>query len=108
MQITRVWLFCFLGDGFGFSFFGLLAMRSFDLSLTPQELSKYDGEYYRRKYVACQGIVYDVTDCPKWFPALHENLHFPGQDLTGEFPDAPHSLEVFSHPCVKRVGRLIS
>lgn len=59
-------------------------------------------------YIACAGIVYDVTDCPKWRTGLHEELHFAGQDLTSELPDAPHELEVFRHPCVKRIGRLIS
>ena len=35
-------------------------------------------------YVAYAGVVYDVTDCPKWRRGLHENLHWPGQDLTAE------------------------
>lgn len=59
-------------------------------------------------YVAYQGVVYDVTDCPKWRTGLHEQMHWPGQDLTGELPNAPHAAEVFSRPCVKRVGILIS
>jgi predicted heme/steroid binding protein len=37
---------------------------------------------------------------------MHEQLHFPGQDLTSELPDAPHKGEVFKHDCVKIVGRL--
>jgi len=58
-------------------------------------------------YVAYQGIVYDVTDCPKWRRGLHEGQHFPGQDLTTELEhEAPHAEEVFNHPCVKVVGRL--
>ena len=37
---------------------------------------------------------------------MHEQLHFPGQDLTSElFDDAPHEEEVFIHDCVKIVGR---
>ena len=47
-----------------------------------------------------------MTDCPKWRGDLHENLHFPAQDLTSELPDAPHKEEVFLHDCVKVVGRL--
>jgi predicted heme/steroid binding protein len=58
-------------------------------------------------YLAYQGIVYEVTDCPKWRTGLHEQLHFPGQDLTEEIADAPHSAEVFNRLCVKRVGRLV-
>jgi hypothetical protein len=37
---------------------------------------------------------------------MHEQLHFAGLDLTGELIEAPHGEEVFSRPCVKRVGRL--
>jgi predicted heme/steroid binding protein len=37
---------------------------------------------------------------------MHEFLHFPGQDLTSELPDAPHQEEVFSHDCIKITGRL--
>ena len=73
---------------------------------TERELRRYNGDRRSPKYVAYAGIVYDVSDCPKWRPDLHEDLHFPGQDLTSELPDAPHGEEVFSRPCVKRVGWL--
>jgi predicted heme/steroid binding protein len=74
---------------------------------SERELLRYNGDD-GPMYIAHQGIVYDVTDCPKWRSGLHENLHFPGQDLTGEFPEAPHGMEVFDHPCVRRVGSLES
>lgn len=70
------------------------------------ELRRYDGDE-KPIYIAYQGIVYDVSDCPRWRSGLHERLHFPGQDLTGEMYDAPHAEEVFTRPGVKRVGRLI-
>jgi predicted heme/steroid binding protein len=73
---------------------------------TQRELRSYDGED-GRIYIAYQGIVYDVSDCPKWRSGLHERMHFPGQDLTSEFPEAPHAEEVFRHPCVQRIGRLV-
>ena len=72
------------------------------------ELRKQNGERGARKFIAHRGIVYDVTDCPKWRLELHENLHFSGQDLTSELPDAPHEEDVFTRPCVKVVGRLES
>ena len=75
--------------------------------ISVAELRRNNGERGTRKYIAFDGIVYDVTDCPKWRPDLHEQLHFAGQDLTSELPDAPHRQEVFQHPCVKMVGRLI-
>ena len=79
-----------------------------DLIITETELRRSTGERGTRKLIAHQGIVYDVTDCPKWRTDLHEQLHFPGQDLTSELPDAPHQEDVFSRPCVKVVGKLQS
>jgi predicted heme/steroid binding protein len=77
-------------------------------TVSMAEVQRHDGEGGRRMYIACGGIVYDVTDCPKWRTGMHEQLHFPGQDLTSELPDAPHASEVFDRPCVRRVGRLDS
>jgi len=76
--------------------------------ISDLELRRQNGEHGARKFVAYKGIVYDVTDCPKWRLDLHENLHFSGQDLTTELPDAPHKEDVFTRPCVKVVGRLES
>jgi predicted heme/steroid binding protein len=77
-----------------------------DRIVTLLELKGNNGERGTRKFVAYDGVVYDVTDCPRWRLDMHEFLHFPGQDLTGELPDAPHEEEVFSRPCVKAIGRL--
>ena len=74
--------------------------------ITEVELRRNTGERGTRKFNACNGIVYDVTDCPKWRTDLHEQLHFPGQDLTSELPDAPHKEDVFTRPCVKVIGKL--
>ena len=73
---------------------------------TEQQLRAYTGERGKRMYIAYQGVVYDVTDCPKWRRGLHENQHWPGQDLTGELAEAPHTASVLAHPCCKRVGAL--
>jgi predicted heme/steroid binding protein len=77
-----------------------------DRIVTEMELRRNMGERGSRKFIAYNGIVYDVTDCPKWRLDMHENLHFPGQDLTSELPDAPHAEEVFTRPCIKIVGKL--
>ena len=77
-----------------------------DIIVTEVELKRNTGERGTRKFVAYHGIVYDVTDCPKWRMDLHEQLHFAGQDLTSELPDAPHQEDVFLRPCVKVVGKL--
>lgn len=79
-----------------------------DRIITKLELRRNTGERGTRKFIAYKGIVYDVTDCPKWRTDLHENLHFPGQNLTGEIAEAPHDEDVFMRPCVIIVGRLES
>lgn len=74
---------------------------------TERELRRYSGDDGGEILIAFEGIVYDVSNCPKWRRGMHENLHYPGQDLTTEMPDAPHKNDVFNRPCVKRVGRLV-
>jgi predicted heme/steroid binding protein len=77
-----------------------------DRIVSVSELKRNTGERGSRKFIAYKGIVYDVTDCPKWRLDMHENLHFPGQDLTGELKEAPHEEDVFARPCVIVIGRL--
>lgn len=72
---------------------------------TPNDLSHFDGEN-GPMYIACSGVVYDVSLCPHWRSGLHEGLHFPGQDLTEELIHSPHGPEVFRRGCVKTIGRL--
>ena len=76
-------------------------------TFTRQQLLIYNGEDRAEILIAYQGIVFDVTDCPKWRTGMHEGLHWPGQDLTPELAEAPHLAEVFNRPCVRRVGRLV-
>jgi predicted heme/steroid binding protein len=76
-------------------------------NVTELELKHNTGERGSRIWIAYNGMVYDVTECPKWRDGLHELLHFAGQDLTSEFPEAPHRIEVFKHDCVKMIGKLI-
>ncbi len=79
-----------------------MAERTF----TERELVRYNGERGQPAYIAYDGVVYDVSDCPKWRTGLHEQLHFAGADLTRSLRKAPHFAEVFTRPCVKRVGIL--
>lgn len=72
---------------------------------TEMELRRFDGED-GPMYIAYQGVVYDVSGCPRWRSGLHERLHYPGLDLTAALPEAPHAADVFTRPCVKRVGLL--
>jgi predicted heme/steroid binding protein len=81
-------------------------MNKLDRIITETELRRNNGDRSAPKWIAFEGIVYDVTDCPKWRMDMHERLHFPGQDLSTELSDAPHKADVFTRPCVKVVGRL--
>lgn len=74
--------------------------------ITISQLRRADGED-GPMYVAYNGIVYDVSACPRWRTGLHEQQHFPAQDLTGEITAAPHGEEVFLRPCVRIVGVLV-
>ena len=78
----------------------------YEKTFKVKDLLSYDGEN-GPIYIAYQGVVYDVSDCPRWRTGLHEHLHFPGQDLSGEMYDAPHTEDVFTRPCVRRVGKLV-
>lgn len=79
-----------------------------DKIISMLEVKRNTGERGTRMWIAHAGIVYDVTDCSKWRTGMHEFLHFPGQDLTGELSDAPHKNEVFTHDCIKIIGKLES
>lgn len=81
-------------------------MDVLERTISELELRRNSGERGTRKWIAYEGIVYDVTDCPRWKREMHEQLHFAGQDLTSELPEAPHKMDVFTRPCVKIVGRL--
>lgn len=55
-------------------------------------------------WVACGGLVYDVSASPEWREGLHRSLHWAGQDLSEELPAAPHGLETVRRmPCVGRL-----
>ena len=81
-------------------------MKNPERVISKLELSRNTGESGTLKWIAYDGIIYDVTDCPRWRLEIHERMHFPGQDLTSELPDAPHKEDVFTRPCVKIVGKL--
>ncbi len=86
----------------------IIHMNIPDRIVSILELRRNTGERGTRKFIAYDGIVYDVTDCPKWRDDMHENLHFPGQDLSSELEEAPHAKDVFMRPCIKIVGKLES
>lgn len=61
-------------------------------TFTLEELAEFDGKDGARAYVAVQGVVYDVTDLPRWEGGTH-NGYDAGQDLTDIILNkSPHGL----------------
>ncbi len=79
---------------------------SHERTFTETELRQYDGRKGRRAYIACEGVVYDVTDAPSWRGGMHREMHYPGLDLTRSLRKAPHTAAVFAR--VPRVGILVT
>ena len=77
-------------------------------TFTEAELRWYDGTKGRPVYIACSGIVYDVSDAPLWRTGMHQDMHYAGLDLTRSLREAPHDERVFERKYVRVVGRLKS
>jgi predicted heme/steroid binding protein len=61
---------------------------------TKRQLSLRNGQDMEEIWVAYQGKIYDVSRSRLWRTGQHYE-HWAGQDLTDEFPDAPHNENVF-------------
>lgn len=72
---------------------------------SEMELRAYNGERGQPAYIACNGVVYDVTDAPHWRGGMHREMHYAGLDLTRSLRKAPHDAGVFQR--VRRVGVLV-
>lgn len=57
------------------------------------DLKKFNGKNNNKAYVACNGLVYDVTESFLWKGGKHQALHIAGKDLTNDLKDAPHGIE---------------
>jgi predicted heme/steroid binding protein len=73
---------------------------------SEQELRKCDGSRGNPVCVAYRGLIYDLTTSAHWYTGMHRDLHFAGQDLTGEISDAPHTDLVFDK--FRVVGKLMT
>jgi predicted heme/steroid binding protein len=61
-----------------------------------KELSRYDGKDGAPAFVACRGVVYDVTGSFLWPNGTHQVLHAAGRDLTESLHEAPHDAVVLT------------
>ena len=74
-------------------------------SYNRSQLALRNGQDRPEIWIAYQGVIYDVTKSRLWRDGKHYE-HWAGQDLTDEFPDAPHTEIVFER--FKRIGKLES
>ncbi len=65
--------------------------------LTRRELSRYNGKNGVPAYIACEGVVYDVTVSFLWPEGEHQAFHAAGADLTASLHEAPHGAGVLAH-----------
>lgn len=73
--------------------------------IKKSELSKYNGKNGNPGYVAVDGKVYDVTNCPAWKNGEHHG-NYAGTDITyALMHEAPHGSKVLSK--VPLVGKLV-
>lgn len=61
---------------------------------TRSQLALRNGQDKPQIWVACRGLIYDVTESRLWRNGKHYE-HWAGQDLTDELADAPHTEGVF-------------
>ncbi len=72
---------------------------------TAAQLALRNGTDKPEIWIAYKGDIYDVTKSRLWRDGKHYE-HWAGQDLTGEFADAPHEAFVFDK--FRIVGKLIA
>lgn len=75
------------------------------LELTLDELKQYDGKNGNPAYVAVDGVIYDVSNLPKWKNGEH-NGYSAGNDLTDVIKNkSPHGVKKLEG--VPVVGKLV-
>ena len=78
------------------------------LLLTLSQLSQFDGKDGRRAFIAVAGIVYEVTNSPRWRNGIHngDSSIAAGNDLTSQIDSiSPHGRRVLDN--IPRVGRIV-
>jgi predicted heme/steroid binding protein/predicted small lipoprotein YifL len=78
------------------------------LLLTLTQLSQFDGKDGRRAFIAVSGVVYEVTNSPRWRNGIHngDSRIAAGNDLTSQIDSiSPHGRRVLDN--IPRVGRIV-
>jgi predicted heme/steroid binding protein len=78
------------------------------LLLTLSQLSQFDGKDGRRAFIAVSGVVYEVTNSPRWRNGIHngDSRIAAGNDLTSQIDSiSPHGRRVLDN--IPRVGRIV-
>lgn len=84
---------------------GQIESSNGQLELTLDELAQYNGKDGQPAYIAVDGVIYDVSDLPRWANGEHNGFE-AGQDLTEEIDnESPHGRGVLERADV--VGILI-
>lgn len=73
--------------------------------LTLEALSEFDGRNGNPAYIAVNGVIYDVTNSPRWRNGNH-NGYQAGQDLTEAIMTAsPHGQRVLDN--IPKIGYIV-
>ena len=70
---------------------------------TRAQLALRNGQDREEIWVACKGLIYDVSQSRLWRNGKHYE-HWAGQDLSAELANAPHTAAVFEK--FSPIGRL--
>jgi predicted heme/steroid binding protein len=66
------------------------------LSLTLAQLAEFDGKNGKPAYIAVSGVIYDVSNSPRWTGGQH-NGFLAGRDLTTQIQTlSPHGVSVLN------------
>lgn len=60
---------------------------------TKEELAQFDGKEGRKAYIACDKVVYDVTENHSWKNGQHHGIK-AGVDATKALQRSPHKESV--------------
>ena len=76
------------------------------LSLTLEELAKYNGTNGKPAYVAVDGIIHDVSSIRAWKKGMHKGRHTAGAELGDAIKKkSPHGIKVLKK--LKVVGKVV-